>query len=88
MRTADQQALADIMGEIARPKPVALVYCDQIAHIIQRELASGWAGFANVGRVEYDLHPTGGYLVSTKKTIRVTDRNGRNYRITVEEGEQ
>jgi hypothetical protein len=88
MSTADQRALADTMRDVVLQKPVALVYCDQIAHIIRRELASGWSGFAEIGRVEYDLHPQGGYLVSTKKTIRVTDRNGRKYRITVEEDAQ
>lgn len=85
MSAGPGQSIVDAIHEIARPQPVALVYCDQIAHIIQRELASGWAGFGAVGRVEYDLHPQGGYLVSTKKTIRVTDRNGRKYRVTVEE---
>ena len=38
----------------------------------------------SVGRVQWDLHPEGGYMLSTKKTIDVIDRNGVQYRITVE----
>jgi hypothetical protein len=39
---------------------------------------------ASVSRPKYDLTETGGFA-STKKTIDVEDRNGRKYRVTVEE---
>jgi hypothetical protein len=32
-----------------------------------------------------DLHPTGGYFVSPKKTMMVWDMNGKAYSVTVEE---
>lgn len=75
---------------LAAFKPVALVYCDYIAATICEALRADQkanpAGFIrNVGRAKSDLHPTGGYLVSTKKTLTVFDRNGREYRVTVEE---
>jgi predicted cupin superfamily sugar epimerase len=38
-----------------------------------------------VGRPKMDLHPEGGYFVSTKKTIEVQDINGKKYLVTVEE---
>jgi hypothetical protein len=37
-----------------------------------------------IGYPEMDLHPDG-YMVSTKRTIMVQDKNGKSYRITVEE---
>jgi hypothetical protein len=60
-----------------------LAYCDRIAHDIQNALRGGW--LTSVGRVAYDLHPVGKYLLTTKKTIEVADANGKLYRITVEE---
>lgn len=66
-----------------------LVYCDEIAHIIKEALflnsCSKNGRVLEVGRPQMDLHPTGGYFVSTKKTIKVFDRDGTEYRITVEE---
>ena len=37
------------------------------------------------GPIEIDLHPTGGYMLSTKKTLTITDHNGKMYKVTVEE---
>jgi hypothetical protein len=34
--------------------------------------------------VKMDLDPDKGYLLSTKKTIDVTDINGKLYRVTIE----
>lgn len=67
-----------------------LAYCDYIAdcirHALLDRLHHGYADIiGTVEPVKSDLHPEGGWLVSTKKTIRVTDRNGRVYRVTVEE---
>ena len=39
---------------------------------------------SSVSRPQYDLTDTGAFA-STKKTIEVEDRNGRKYRVTVEE---
>jgi len=38
-----------------------------------------------VSNVIMDLHPIDGYFLSTKKTILVEDKNGTQYKITVEE---
>jgi len=38
----------------------------------------------NVGKVRWDLSDDGQFL-STKKTMSVVDRNGKMYRVTVEE---
>jgi len=72
-------------------KPVPLAYCDYIAHLIHIHLIgldereNGLLGA--VSGVQHDLHPVGGYLLSTKKTLTVTDINGRRYRVTVEEAD-
>lgn len=61
-------------------------YCDYIAHEIKAGL---WADperlLSFVDNVRWDLHPVGGYMLSTKKTIEIMDRNGTHYRVTVEE---
>ena len=63
-----------------------LAYCDYIAYTIAGNLKACDTDklLASVGKPRLDLAPEG-YLQSTKKTIEVTDRNGRRYRITVEE---
>jgi len=63
-----------------------LVYCDYIAHTIVGNLKSNDTErlLASVSRPQYDLTESGAFA-STKKTIMVSDRNGRNYKITVEE---
>lgn len=62
-------------------------YCDFIAFQIHDHLMDGQrpALIASVDPVKWDLHPTGHWMLSTKKTINVTDINGRRYRVTVEE---
>jgi hypothetical protein len=63
-----------------------LVYCDYIANVISKELKVNDTErlIASVSRPKYDLTESGGFA-STKKTIEVEDRNGRKYRVTVEE---
>lgn len=64
-----------------------LAYCDKIADTIRKSLLKhdpdGIIGL--VDPVKWDLHPEGGYLVSTKKTIQLCDQYGKKYLITVEE---
>ena len=69
-----------------------LAYCDKIADVIRTSLLKSHSlGFDDdrmiglVGPVEMDLHPEDGYFVSTKKTIKVSDMNGKMYKVTIEE---
>jgi len=64
-----------------------LAYCDYIADEINVLFWSqqSEAIIAKVGNVEYDLHPEQGWMMSTKKTLELTDKNGKMYRVTVEE---
>ena len=67
-----------------------MAYCDYIADVIRKSLYADvrenvYSYVGDVMRVKSDLHPEGGYLVSTKKTIEVFDKGGKTYRITVEE---
>ena len=69
-----------------------LAYCDKIADVVRNSLVqSHKLGFdpelhiGLVGPIEMDLHPVEGYFQSTKKTIEVTDMNGKLYRVIVEE---
>jgi hypothetical protein len=66
-----------------------LAYCDKIAHEIKAALdgvvAAGDELIAEVGKINWDLHPTEGYFLSPKKSIIVRDRNGKAYSITIEE---
>lgn len=77
----------DITEALAALKPPPLVYADYIAERIRRELSKSDDHniIFHAGHVKSDLHPEGGYLVSTKKTLRVIDRNNRHYIVTVEE---
>jgi hypothetical protein len=61
-------------------------YCDYIAHTIVGNLKANDTErlLSSVSRPKYDLTESGGFA-STKKTIDVEDRNGRKYRVTVEE---
>jgi hypothetical protein len=65
---------------------VRLAYCDYIAHLIQGNLKANDTEkmLSSVGRTQYDTDPSGSFA-STKKTIMVEDRNGKQYKITVEE---
>ena len=62
-------------------------YCDKIAASIKEALnASDPDGIImGCGKVRFDLHPEDGYLVSTKKTMTVVDKNGKLYEVTVKE---
>lgn len=64
-----------------------LAYCDKIAHEIQKALKQPDPDgiIAEVGKIEWDLHPVGGYFVSPKKTMVVYDTQGKAYSVTVEE---
>ena len=64
-----------------------LVYCDKIADVIRNALLEYDADeiVRFVGTIKRDLHPTEGYFMSTKKTMIVTDMEGKRYRVTVEE---
>jgi hypothetical protein len=66
-----------------------LVYCDYIASrvktLLDREIGDNDTMMKATGPVNMDLHPTKGYFMSTKKTMGVTDINGKNYMITIEE---
>ena len=63
-----------------------VVYCDYIAHTIVNNLKANDTErlLSSVSKPQYDLTQSGAFA-STKKTIDVEDRNGRKYRVTVEE---
>ena len=67
-----------------------LAYCDFIADRIKKGLENVMGDslqpvrLTNVGKVLWDLTPEGGFK-STKKTLQVTDQNGKHYTITIEE---
>jgi len=58
-----------------------MAYCDYIANSIKHALPV--TGVAT-STVKSDLHPEGGYLLTTKKTIEA-EYLGKKYKITVEE---
>ena len=63
-----------------------LAYCDKIADTVRKSLLKYDPAFSClVSGVKFDLHPKEGYLLSTKKTISVSDVNGKGYKITIEE---
>lgn len=63
-----------------------IAYCDYIVTLIKRTLlANDDSKMLDViGHIVYDLGDYGQFL-STKKTLTVTDMNGKAYQITVEE---
>jgi hypothetical protein len=65
-----------------------LAYCDYMAKVIHDSLKKDshvYGSFVDsVGKVNWDLGKNGEFL-STTKTMTVVDRNGKNYRIIVEE---
>ena len=63
-----------------------IAYCDYIAHTIVGNLKANDTErlLSSVSGPKYDLTESGAFA-STKKTIMVEDRNGRQYRVTVEE---
>jgi len=66
-----------------------MIYCDYIAETINVSLKENVNDkstyISEVGGVNLDLHPTEGYYVSPKKTMSVTDKNGKKYIVTIEE---
>jgi hypothetical protein len=81
---------SEIIEAMAKPwKPVKLAYCDAIAFVLRNALRddvkSPMSYVKNVGGVQWDLHPEEGYMMSTAKTIMVEDKNGKTYKVTVEE---
>lgn len=65
---------------------MTLAYCDYIAHLIAGHIKHhDMQGLLwQVGYPKYDLGG-GGALNSTRKTLDITDVNGKKYRVTVEE---
>ena len=65
-----------------------LEYCDYIGDRIRKALLKdtevATSLIKDLTAVKMDLDPDKGYLLSTKKTIDVTDINGKLYRVTVE----
>jgi hypothetical protein len=65
-----------------------LAYCDYMAKVINESLkkdAQVYGTFVDsVGKINWDLGENGEFL-STKKTMTVVDRNGKNYIVTVQE---
>ncbi len=65
-----------------------LAYCDYMAKVINESLkkdAHVYGTFVDsVGKINWDLGENGEFL-STKKTMTVVDRNGKNYIVTVQE---
>ena len=64
-----------------------LAYCDKIADTIRKALLKYDSDqiIGLVGNIKMDLDPSEGFYVSSKKTIDVSDMNGKMYRVTVEE---
>jgi hypothetical protein len=67
-----------------------LAYCDYIAKVIseamKKDASGNWRTYIdNVGKIRWDLDENTGAFLSTKKTISVIDKNGKSYRVTVEE---
>jgi len=66
-----------------------LAYCDFIADRIKtalrREVGAPLTHISQVGPIQSDLDPEGGWFVSPKKLIIVHDTNGKAYSVTVEE---
>ena len=75
------------IDELVHQAKSAMSYCDKFAQVIKDAInAPDPDGIiAGCGKIQWDLDPTDGYLVSTKKTIYAADMFGRHYKITVEE---
>ena len=61
-------------------------YCDYISHLTKKALLEHdqESLIKLVGSIKFDVDAEG-RMVSSKKTIEVTDMQGKNYVITVEE---
>lgn len=67
-----------------------LSYCDYIAYTIVKpaldtDSNSNMGMLTKVSEVKMDLCKKAGYMLSTTKTIMITDKNGREYKVTVED---
>jgi len=64
-----------------------LAYCDKIADTIKKALVKTDPDgiIKEVGKIEWDLHPTDGYFLSPKKAIKIWDMQGKAYVVTIEE---
>ena len=82
----DFKTMAEMAIEGAQKAQSLMAYCDYIAHLIGRALRNNDTEhlLSDVGGMKFDVSPEGAYL-SSKKTIEVSDRYGKKYRITVEE---
>ena len=64
-----------------------VAYCDYIAHLVQLGLRlenDTESLLKGTESTKLDLSEEG-YFLSTKKTIPVVDKNGKRYKITIEE---
>jgi hypothetical protein len=77
--TAD--TMVEVALDTAGKAQSLMAYCDYIANSIKHSLPV--AG-VYTSKVKSDLHPEGGYLLTTKKTIEA-EYLGKKYIITVEE---
>jgi len=82
----DFKAMAKMVVETTAKAHSMLAYCDYIAHIISGKLKAhdSESLLSVVTSPKYDVTPQGSFA-STKKTIMVQDRYGKQYLITVEE---
>lgn len=65
-----------------------LAYCDYIVEQCRSGILNEKTGMDLVKHCtfpKFDLHPTEGYFISTRKTLTVTDVNGKKYKVIVEE---
>ena len=67
-----------------------LAYCDYIAKVISEAMKKDSVSnrnsyIDNVGKTRWDLDEESGAFLTTKKTISVIDRNGKAYRVVLEE---
>lgn len=83
----DVKQIFDTAIDAMRGVTRATRYNDYIAHVCAVALARPDPEhiIKSAGPVQHDLHPQGGYLVSSTKVVLVEDRNGVKYRVTVEE---
>jgi acetyl-CoA carboxylase carboxyltransferase component len=83
----EQQQIEEQIQDLVTQAKSAMVYCDKFAAAIKDALNRYDPDgiIAGCGRVHWDLDPTNGYLVSTKKVLFAADMFGRRYKITVEE---
>jgi len=61
-----------------------LAYCDMIAYAIKDNVAKVTDGAITSGPVDFDLAQEG-YMQSTTKFLVLTDFNGKQYKVTIEE---